>query len=272
MSSPLQLKDRVAIVTGGSKGIGRAIALGFAQQGASVSLCARDAARAESVASEIRDRGGRAIATACDVSAQLDVSRLVARTLEEYGRIDILVANAGVTAPVKPLIEMTVDEWKHHLDINLTGVFLCNQAVLPHMIRQNYGRIQNLGSGIESDPMAAMAAYAASKAAVSAMTRVLATETAAYDIKVNVHYPGDLRTGLNPQAEGRPEDAVPCAVFLASLPGDGPTGRTFELGREVVPGRTQAAWPGEVLPAAVRSLGRLRSGIRALAARRRSSR
>ena len=190
----LGLENKICVVTGASKGIGRAIAVAFAQEGVSLSVCARDGIRAESVAKEVRGHGGRAIAIACDVSREDDVNRLVEETLKEYGRIDILVANAAVIEPVKFAIEMPVADWRKHLDINLTGVFLCNRAVLPHMIRQNYGRIQNMGSGLESEPAVRLGAYAASKGAVNSMTRVLAMETATYDIKVNVHYPGNLRT------------------------------------------------------------------------------
>jgi len=263
MSSP-RLKDRIAVVTGASKGIGRAIAVAFAQEGVSLSLCARDGMRAESVAKEVRGHGGRAIALACDVSREDDVNRLVEETLKEYGRIDILVANAAIIEPVKLAIEMPVADWKNHLDINLTGVFLCNRAVLPHMIRQNYGRIQNMGSGLESEPALHLGAYAASKGAVNSMTRVLAMETATYDIKVNVHYPGNIRTDLNPRGPGKPEDAVACAIYLASLPKDGPTGRTFEANKEIKFWNKEVARPSNSAAAALGSINRFRTSMRRL--------
>lgn len=258
----LLLQNRIAIVTGASKGIGRAIALGFAREGAILSLCARDGEQAESVATEIRAQGGRATAMSADVGVEADVNRLVEETLNAYGRIDILVANAGVIAPAKRVTELSIAEWKRHLDVNLTGVLLCNQAVLPHMIQQNYGRIQNMGSGVEMDPIASMAAYAASKGAVNSMTRVIATETARHNIKVNVHYPGSLRTDLNPHGEGKPEDAVPCAIYLASLPDDGPTGRTFQMNKEIKFSRREVARPSECVMMIRRSIRTLRSGLR----------
>lgn len=264
MRSTPRLKDRIAIVTGASKGIGRAIALAFAQEEVSLSLCARDGTRAQSVAKECRDRGGRAISMACDVSQEEDVDRLVAETLKNYGRIDILVANAAVIEPVRPAIEMPARDWANHLNINLTGIFLCNRAVLPQMIRQNYGRIQNMGSGLESEPVANMAPYAASKGAVSSMTRVLAKETAAYNIKINVHYPGDLCTDMNPRGKGKPEDAVPCAIYLASLTKDGPTGRTFESDKEIRFWHGEAPRPNAIALATLGSIGRFRSGMRKL--------
>jgi 3-oxoacyl-[acyl-carrier protein] reductase len=264
MMSASRLKGRTAIITGASKGIGRAIAVAFAHEGASLILCARDETRVESVAKEVRDAGGRAIALGCDVSQEEDVNRLVSATINEYGRIDILVANAAVIQPVKPAIETSLSDWKRHLDINLTGVFLCNQAVLRHMIAQNYGRIQNMGSGAEYEPVAGLAAYSASKGAVNSMTRALAVENLAYDIKINVHYPGSLRTDMNPRGQGKPEDAVPCAIYLASLSKDGPSGRTFSSGKEIKFWNKETPRPSEISLATLGSIGRFRSSMRKL--------
>lgn len=229
----MRLRNRVAIITGASKGIGRAIAIAFAREGAACALCARDGDRVAAVADELRHAGGRAISLPGDVADADDVQRLVDAALNEFGRIDVLVANAAVVRPMAKIKDMPLDRWRELIDINVTGVMLCNRAVLPHMIARNYGRIQNLGSGMEFAGEPSLGAYAASKGAVNAMTRTIAAEVAAYDIKVNVHYPGNIRTDMNPEGRGVPEDAVPCAVWLASLPPDGPTGRTFIFDKEI---------------------------------------
>ena len=226
--------DRTAIITGSSKGIGRAIAIGFAQAGFRLVLCAREEKSVRRVADEIVGIGGTAVALSCDVSKRQDVQVLVDSAMEAYGRIDILVANAGVLEPRATVEKMPLQEWQNILHINMTGVMLCNQAVLPHMIRQRYGRIQNMGSPLEYTPVRRLAAYAASKGAVHAFTRVLAAEVSDHNVKVNLHYPGDLRTRINPKGRGEPEDAVRCALYLASLPDDGPSGRTFMGDEELV--------------------------------------
>jgi 3-oxoacyl-[acyl-carrier protein] reductase len=227
-------QGRVAIITGSSKGIGRAIAFGFAERGISLVLAARNGESIRRVANEIVASGGRAVGVACDVSKKIDVKHLVDAAMETHGRIDMLVANAGVLGPQVTVDKILLEEWQENLQINLTGVMLCNQAVLPHMTRQKYGRIQNMGSGLEYQPLRKMAAYAASKGALHSFTRVLAIEVADHNIKVNLHYPGDLQTDMNPRGKGRPEDAVRCALYLAGLPDDGPTGRTFSADQELI--------------------------------------
>lgn len=228
----MRLQGKVAIVTGGSRGIGRAIALGFAQEGAAVALCARDGDAAGEVAAEITARGGNALGLECDVRDERQVNEFVDRTVSAYDGVDILVANASVIDPVQPVQDMPADQWRYLLDVNVTGVMLTNRAVLPLMRRQNYGRIQNLGSGLEFAGLAGLSAYCASKGAVTAFTRVVANEVADCDIKVNVHYPGDIKTDMNPGGTGAPEDTLPCATWLASLPPDGPSGRIFVYDRE----------------------------------------
>ncbi len=240
-------ENRVAIITGSSKGIGKAIAVGFARSGISVVLAARDEESVRRVADEIVAAGGNAVAMSCDVSRKPDVKQLIDAAMDAYERIDILVANAGVLGPSSTVEKMPLDEWQQNLLINMTGVMLCNQAVLPQMIRQKYGRIQNMGSGLEYQPLRKMAAYAASKGALHSFTRVLATEVAEHNIKVNLHYPGDLQTDMNPRGKGRPEDAVRCALYLAGLADDGPTGRTFSAGQELV-FETHAKENAEAMP------------------------
>jgi 3-oxoacyl-[acyl-carrier protein] reductase len=240
-------ESRVAIITGSSRGIGKAIAIGFARSGISLALAARNEESVQAVADEIVASGGQAIAVGCDVRNKPDVKQLVDAAMKVYGRIDILVANAGVLGPSSTVEKMPLDAWQENLLINMTGVMLCNQAVLPQMIRQKYGRIQNMGSGLEYQPLRKMAAYAASKGALHSFTRVLATEVAEHNIKVNLHYPGDLQTDMNPRGKGRPEDAVRCALYLATLADDGPTGRTFSADRELI-FETRAQENAEAMP------------------------
>lgn len=230
----MKLQDKVAIITGGTKGIGFAIASAFAGEGAQVVVCSRSRRQSAAAATEITRQGGRALGLSCDVRKERHLASLVKRTIRKFGRIDILVANAAVLQPIAPVKDMSVAAWRTLIEINLTGAMMSCRSVLPQMIRQNYGRIQILGSGLELAVLTQTAAYSASKAGVSALARVVAAEVISHDIKVNVHYPGDLRTEMNPGGPGVPEDAVPCAVWLASLPGNGPTGRIFTLDKEVI--------------------------------------
>ena len=226
------LQGKVALVTGGSKGIGFAIASALAREGAQVVVCSRSRLQSRAAAAQIVRAGGRALGMTCDVSRERHVANLVKSTVREFGKIDVLVANAAVLAPLVPVADMHVAEWDALFDINVRGVMLCMKYVLPHMIEQNYGRVQLLGSGLDLAGQPTTAAYAASKAAVVSMARVMAAELAQRDILVNVHYPGDIQTDMNPGGKRHPEDAVPCAMRLATLPAGGPSGKIFHLDRE----------------------------------------
>jgi 3-oxoacyl-[acyl-carrier protein] reductase len=243
----MKLKDRVAIVTGSGRGIGRAIALAMAEQGADVVVAARTLAELEATAARIRSLGRRALIVQADVSAKQEVKAMVNGALGEFGRIDILVNNAGVQPPIGPLWENDPDEWLRTILINLGGVFLCCQAVIPVMIRQGGGKIINLSGGGATSPRPFFSAYAASKAAIVRLTETLAEEVKQHNIQVNAIAPGVVTTRMTEQvlaagpaageemlARSRrqketggvpPERAAALALFLASDESDGLTGR-----------------------------------------------
>ncbi len=191
----IDLVGRRAVVTGGAMGIGRAIAERLLDSGASVAIWDKDDAEAERTARELAARG-RVVTVPVDVTRWPEVQAAVQATDAALGGIDILVCNAGIAGPTVPLVDYPIEEWQRILDIDLTGVFLCLKAVVPQMIRRNYGRIVNVASiaGKEGNPNAA--AYSAAKAGVIALTKSLGKELAAYDIAVNCITPAAARTRI----------------------------------------------------------------------------
>ena len=191
----IDLKGRRAVVTGGGQGIGRAIAERLLASGAAVSLWDRDRSLTEAVRDELSSHG-TVHHVAADVSDAAAVEGATQATISALGGIDILVANAGIAGPNLKVWEYPVEAWQQVIDINLTGVFNCCRAVLPHMIRQNYGRIVNTASiaGKEGNPTAS--AYSASKAGVIALTKSLGKELAGHDIAVNCITPAAAQTKI----------------------------------------------------------------------------
>jgi len=191
----VRLKDKIAIVTGGNKGIGRAISLAFAQEGADVIIAARDMQAAENVAKEIIKTGRRCITVCTDVSRADQVERMVNRTLQEFGRIDILVNNAGVLTMAK-VVDLEEKDWNETMDINVKGIFFCCKTVARHMIKQKQGKIINISSIAGKEGYLYMAHYCASKAAVIGFTKALALELAPYNVNVNAVCPGIIETNM----------------------------------------------------------------------------
>jgi len=191
----IDLNHRHAVVTGGAQGIGLSIATRLLASGASVSLWDRDA---EVLAATVERLGDRDAASAetVDVSDPGSVTSAVEATVKKRGKIDILVANAGIAGPNLKSWEYPIDEWKRVIDINLTGVFLCCRAIVPHMLGQKYGRIVNVASIAGKEGNANASAYSASKAAVIALTKSLGKETANSNIAVNCITPAAARTRL----------------------------------------------------------------------------
>ncbi len=258
MARPSELFDlsgRVAIVTGGGSGIGRQMAEGLAETGADVVLCARHADRCEQAAEELRELGVRALGLRCDVRDPAEVQAVVDRTRTEFGRIDVLVNNAG-TSWGAPAEDYPLEGWQKVIDVNLTGVFLFAQAAGRVMIEQHRGRIVNIASvaafgGAPPELMDAVG-YNASKGGVVAFTRDLATKWARHGITVNAIAPGWFPSDMNRvlleghgdaylehiplRRFGGPDDLKGAAVFLASSASDYVTGQTL-----IVDGG-QSAW------------------------------
>jgi 2-dehydro-3-deoxy-L-rhamnonate dehydrogenase (NAD+) len=195
MTNKIDLSGKFAVVTGGAQGIGRAIVERFLDSGASVAIWDRDMTLAKKTVGELTKRG-KAIAVSADVTDYQDVERAREETLKALGRIDILVNNAGIAGMNTTTWDYPIEEWRKVMSINLDGQFHCCKAVVPGMMVQNYGRIVNIASvaGKEGNPNAS--AYSASKAAVIALTKSLAKETAGKDISVNAITPAAAKTAI----------------------------------------------------------------------------
>ena len=193
MANKIDLENRVAVITGGAQGFGRASTERFVASGAKVAIWDRDIALAEKTAREI---GGSVKAFACDVTDASAVEKARDATVETFGRIDILVNNAGIAGPTAKVWEYSLEELQNTMRVNFEGPWLCCKAIVPGMIAQNYGRIVNIASiaGKEGNPNAS--AYSASKAALIGLTKSLAKEVATYDISVNAIAPAVARTAI----------------------------------------------------------------------------
>lgn len=192
----IDLSGRKAVITGGAQGIGLAIATRLGRSGASVSLWDKDRAMLEAAKASIDEGGGTTSTYIVDVTAYDDVQNATRQTLGEHGSIDILVASAGIAGPNYKTWEYPLEDWQKVLEVNLSGVFHCCRAVIPHMLRQNYGRIVNIASiaGKEGNPDAS--AYSSSKAGVIALTKSLGKETAQHNIAVNCITPAAAKTQI----------------------------------------------------------------------------
>jgi NAD(P)-dependent dehydrogenase (short-subunit alcohol dehydrogenase family) len=189
----MRLSGKVAIITGGGSGIGRAIALRFADEGAAVVLAGPTESAERGVAYQVSERGGRAIALLTDVADEAAVEQMVAMALDRLGQIDVLVNNAGVIGPTTPVTQIDRKDWDRVMAVNVTGAFLCAKHVLPHMIERCSGRIINIASVAGLKAYALRSPYCASKWAMIGLTRTLAEEVGQYGITVNAIAPGPVR-------------------------------------------------------------------------------
>jgi 3-oxoacyl-[acyl-carrier protein] reductase len=238
------MTTRIALVTGASRGIGRACALELAKAGAKVALAARQTDKLEEVAAEIRANGGEAFVVPLDLSAQDSIKEGIARVAKEFGRIDILVNNAGVTKDGLAL-RMKADDWNFVLQTNLTGAFFCIQQVISPMMRERWGRIVNISSVVGEAGNAGQANYVASKAGLIGLTKSLAQELGSRNITVNAVAPGfietDMTAGLKDDLKakitagiplgriGRPEEVAGAVRFLCSEEAGYITGNVIDV-------------------------------------------
>jgi NAD(P)-dependent dehydrogenase (short-subunit alcohol dehydrogenase family) len=229
----LELSGRVAVVVGGTSGIGRAIALGFAEAGADVVVSGRREELIDSVAKEIEAKGRRSVRQAADVANRASLEALRDRVIADLGKVDILVNSAGTTKR-RPTLDVGEDEWNTIMETNLTGTLRACQVFGRHMIERGYGRIINIASLSSFVALYEVAAYAASKAAVASLTKSLAIEWSSKGVNVNAIAPGVFRTDLNTalldgtdrgrefllrtpmKRFGKVEELAGAAVFLAS--------------------------------------------------------
>lgn len=252
----MKLKERVAIITGGGRGLGRDIALAFAREGAALVISGTSEGAVNSTASELREGGARAIAVLADVSDELAVARLTEATLREFGQIDILVNNAGIIGPTAVVTEVTREDWDRTIAVNLTGAFLCARAVLGHMSSRHRGKIINIASIAGHIGYAMRSPYSVSKWGMIGLSRTLAQEWGRYNIQVNTISPGPVmgeridevirrraaQSGKTIEAVteeytarlalGRfvdPNDVAATAVFLASSESDSITGEVIKV-------------------------------------------
>lgn len=221
----MKLTDKVALITGGGRGIGKAIAHTYARQGAKLALCARTGAELEQTVNELRALNAETEGWVCDVSLEEPVKELVAAVQKKFGRVDILVNNAGVMTRPAPLTEVDVKKWDYTIAVNLRGPFLVTQAVLPIMMKQRSGSIINVSSSIGRGAYANFIAYATSKWGLEGFTQTLAAEARSSNIRVNSVEPGYVATKLTGFRGSKPESVTDVFVYLASDEAKGVTGK-----------------------------------------------
>jgi len=242
----MRLKDKVAIITGGNQGIGREYSLRFAKEGAKVVVAARNIEKSEQVVKELIDAGGEAMALKVDVSKEKDTKMMAKKTVEKFGKIDILLNNAAIYSglTMKPWDLISVDEWDWVFSVNVKGQWLTMKAVVPYMKQLGKGKIINTSSTTILLGIPLLLSYAASKAAVIGLTRCVASEVGEYGINVNTICPGLTMTAASTEMPGQPpglaefvanmaalkrneqpEDLVGAALFLASEDSDFITGQ-----------------------------------------------
>lgn len=228
------LEGKVAMITGASQGLGRALALAYAEEYARLVINARSEESIWPVAEEAEEKGAEVLALAADVSKSEDVRKIVDAAVERFGRIDVLVNNAGVLGSRVEILEYPEDEWRRVIDANLTGPYLVSQAVIPHM--PEGGSIINVVSGVSVEGRAEWGAYSVSKFGVEGLTQILAAELKERGIRVNAVDPGGMRTDMraaaypeeDPTTRITPEENTGVFLYLASDESEGVTGERFK--------------------------------------------
>ena len=228
------LEGKVALITGASKGLGRALALAYAERGAKVVMNSRSEESLRPVAEEALSSGAEVLAIAADVSQSADVERLVGAATQRFGHVDVLVNNAGLLGPRVAIERYPEDEWRRIIDANLTGPFLVSKAVIPHMPQG--ASIINVVSGVSVEGRAEWGAYSVSKFGVEGLTQILAAELKERGIRANAVDPGGMRTEMraaaypeeDPMTRITPEENTDVFVYLASDESRGVTGERFK--------------------------------------------
>ncbi|MGB3632980.1 MAG: SDR family oxidoreductase [Rubrobacteraceae bacterium] len=228
------MEGKVALITGASQGLGKALALAYAERGAKVVINSRSEDSLRPVAEEVEEKGAEVLAVAADVSEAGDVRKLVDAAVGRFGRIDVLVNNAGVLGPRVEILEFPEDEWREVIDANLTGPYLVSKAAIPHM--PEGASIINLVSGVSVEGRAEWGAYSVSKFGIESLTQILAAELEGRGIRVNAVDPGGMRTDMraaaypeeDPSTKITPEENTDVFVYLASDESAGVTGERFK--------------------------------------------
>ena len=232
----MKLKEKVALVTGGSRGIGKAVAAAYAREGAEVVVTARDLGSLEAAAKEIRNSGGRVVALQADVANRHQVKDLAKEINRRFGRLHVLLNNASLLGPRVPILEYPEEEWEAVMAVNLNGPFFVIKACLPLMTAGGEGSIINVSSGVGRIGKARWGAYAASKFGLEGLTQILAAELQPLHIRVNAVNPGGTRTTMraaaypeeDPLTLPTPEEITPVFVYLASDASRDVTGQSLE--------------------------------------------
>jgi NAD(P)-dependent dehydrogenase (short-subunit alcohol dehydrogenase family) len=213
------------LITGGGRGIGKAVAMAYAREGAKLALCARTSSELEQTVKEIQALKAECKGWSCDVSLEEPVQDFVANVLKVFGRIDVLVNNAGVMTRPVPVTEIEFKKWYYTIAFNLRGPFLFTKAVLPVMMKQKSGSIINVSSSLGRSAYANFIAYATSKWGLEGFTQTLAAEVRSYNIRANTVEPGYVATKLTGYSGSKPESVTEVFVYLASEAASGVTGK-----------------------------------------------
>jgi len=221
----MKLKDKVAVITGGGRGIGQAIAKAYAREGAKLALCARTTTELDQTVKELRTLNSEVEGWSCDVSLEEPVKEFIVSAHKKFGRVDILVNNAGVMTRPAPMTELDIKKWDYTIAVNLRGPFMVTQAVLPIMMKQKTGSIINVSSMIGRGAYANFIAYATSKWGLEGFSQTLAAEARSSDIRVNSVEPGYVATKLTGYHGSKPESVTDVFVYLASDEAKGVTGK-----------------------------------------------
>jgi NAD(P)-dependent dehydrogenase (short-subunit alcohol dehydrogenase family) len=232
----MRLKGRRVVITGGSRGLGQALAVRFAEEGSRLALCSRSFDELNRVALDLSLRGAPCIVSACDIADAAQVSSFASQVLAEFGCVDVLINNASILGPRVDILEWTVPTWDRVIDVNVNGLFLVTRAFLPSMVSQGAGSIINVSSSVGRMGKRRWGAYATSKFAVEGFTQVLADELRGDGIRVNSVNPGPLDTEMRHAAypdEDRsklksPAEVTDVFVYLASDQSRGTTGQYFD--------------------------------------------